>query len=111
MVSKLLLPCSIGVENFGLTVVEEVYVGVADTDMGWRWRGRNIEDRGSEGGSVAEIVTEEAQGIEGGCEVRRSEPAFLVPADAVGGTVAGKSAERGGHTDRATGVRSDGSEN
>jgi hypothetical protein len=89
MVSEQMFPGSIGVEDFGRTVMEEICVGAAQTDMGWGWRGRNIKDRGGEGRSVAEIAKEEAQGIERGYEVDPSEPAELAPANAVGGAVAG----------------------
>ena len=110
MLCELLLPCFEGVEDFGFAVVEEVVGDVADAHGGLRRNEGDVEDGVGEGGGVAEIAEEDADGVEGLGEVISACPAGFAVADAEGGAVAGEAAESGGDADGAAGVGADGDE-
>ncbi len=99
----------VGGEDFGGAVVEVGVVEVADARVGGCWDDSDVEEGVGEELGVAEVVEEDAEGVEGGGEVVADlPPGFGV--EGVGGAVAGKSAESGGDADGAACVGADGDE-
>ena len=83
---------------------------VADADGGWRGCGGDVEDGAGEGGGVAQVAEDQADGVEGLGEMIAPCPALFAVGDGVGGAVAGEAAESGGDADGAAGVGADGCE-
>ena len=111
VLGEVLLPGFEGGEDVGFAVVEEVVGYVADADGGLCGSGGDVEDGVGEGGGVAKVAEDEADGVEGLARGGSRRPKRLFAAgDGVGGAVAGEAAESGGDADGAAGVGADGCE-
>src|ERR1700750_2838211 len=74
VLDKVLLPGFEGGEDVGFAVVEAVVGYVGDADCGLCGCGGDVEDGAGEGGGVAEVAEDEADGVERFGEVVAARP-------------------------------------